>query len=164
MFRLNNNFKFKLKCFIQFSKLKNFSTNNLKFNKSETVKLSYNSYETTNTKTESHPLVVMHGLFGSKQNWKSLCKAIQQKSNPYRKVIAVDARNHGESPHTDQHSYELMAEDIHDLLKELNIPKATIMGHSMGGRAMMYFALKYVRNLHFCNKTKFKKKSYFSQN
>lgn len=146
MFRLNNNFKFKLKCFKQISELKNFSTNNQKLNKYETVKLSYNSYETTNTKSESYPLVVMHGLFGSKQNWKSLCKAIQQKANPYRKVIAVDARNHGESPHTEHHSYEHMAEDIYELLKELNIPKATIMGHSMGGRAMMYFALKYVRN------------------
>lgn len=56
----------------------------------------------------------------------------------------MDARNHGDSPHSAEHTYELMAEDVVALLKNLNIEKAAVMGHSMGGRAMMYLSLKYV--------------------
>lgn len=61
------------------------------------------------------------------------------------KVITVDARNHGDSPHTDRQSYELMSEDIKLLLESLDVTKASLIGHSMGGRAMMYFAIVYVR-------------------
>lgn len=66
-----------------------------------------------------------------------------QKTNPPRKIISIDARNHGESPHTSDHSYHLMSEDIAKFLKDRNIEKASVLGHSMGGRAMMYFALNY---------------------
>lgn len=59
-------------------------------------------------------------------------------------MIAVDARNHGESPHSPCHRYIDLAEDIRLLYQEHKIPKAVIIGHSMGGRAMMVFALKYV--------------------
>lgn len=118
-------------------------------NSSSAVDLSFNSYDNLKRKNEplAPPLIVIHGLFGSKQNWRSLCKAIQQKTEPYRQVIAVDARNHGESPHTEEHRYEDMIEDLVKLLKKNNINKAALLGHSMGGRVMMYFCLKYVRNL-----------------
>lgn len=56
----------------------------------------------------------------------------------------MDARNHGESPHTDQHTTQLMATDVAHLIKSLGIKRTALMGHSMGGRAMMYFALQYV--------------------
>lgn len=56
----------------------------------------------------------------------------------------MDARNHGESPHTPTHSYELMAEDIVALLQTLDVKNSVLMGHSMGGRCMAYVALKYV--------------------
>lgn len=59
-------------------------------------------------------------------------------------VITVDARNHGDSPHTATHSYEEMAKDLRDFLRGRNIEKSVLIGHSMGGRAMMCFALKYV--------------------
>lgn len=59
-------------------------------------------------------------------------------------VIAVDARNHGESPHSLEHRYVDLAEDINHFYKEHKITKAIVIGHSMGGRAMMAFALKYV--------------------
>lgn len=59
-------------------------------------------------------------------------------------IISVDARNHGESPHTPTHSYELMAEDVAELIRTLELEKATLIGHSMGGRCMAYVALKYV--------------------
>lgn len=61
------------------------------------------------------------------------------------KVYAVDARNHGESPHSPNHGYEDLAEDVRLFYDTHNIDKAIVLGHSMGGRTMMTFALKYVR-------------------
>lgn len=90
------------------------------------------------------PICIMHGLFGSKQNWSSLSKALAAKTQPQRQVITVDARNHGDSPHTQTHSYEEMADDVRDFLQSRGIARAAVIGHSMGGRAMMCFALKYV--------------------
>lgn len=72
-----------------------------------------------------------------------MCKAFAQKANPPRKIISIDARNHGDSPHTEQHSYEKMALDIKKFLEERKIEKAAVLGHSMGGRSMMLFALLY---------------------
>lgn len=62
-------------------------------------------------------------------------------------MFALDARNHGESPHSPRHRYIDLAEDIHLFCKEHKILKASVIGHSMGGRAMMMFALKYVNEL-----------------
>lgn len=107
------------------------------------VKLAYASYESTgSSEVAPTPLIINHGLFGSKSNWNSLCKVYQSKT--YRKVIAVDARNHGDSPHSNDHSYEHLAADLHELMKQLDLKKASFLGHSMGGRAVMYFALQYV--------------------
>jgi len=61
------------------------------------------------------------------------------------KVITVDARNHGDSPHTFEQSYQLMAEDVKFLMEDLGVKKASLIGHSMGGRTMMYLAIIYVR-------------------
>ncbi|XP_047349083.1 protein ABHD11 isoform X1 [Vespa velutina] len=109
----------------------------------EPVKLAYASYESMkeNSNVTIHPIVIMHGLFGSKNNWNSLSKAIHQKSQ--RKVIAVDARNHGDSPHSSEMSYKHMAKDIVQLLNDLELEKAILIGHSMGGSTMMYLALHY---------------------
>ncbi|KAF7406497.1 hypothetical protein HZH68_005866 [Vespula germanica] len=109
----------------------------------EPVKLAYASYESMkeNLNLTINPIVIMHGLFGSKNNWNSLSKAIHQNSQ--RKVIAVDARNHGDSPHSSKMSYKHMAQDIVQLLSDLEIKKAIVIGHSMGGSAMMYLALHY---------------------
>jgi len=109
----------------------------------DTIQMAYASYESTGETTDAPPLVIMHGLFGSKGNWNSLCKAYHKKTEPTRKIIAVDARNHGDSPHSMNHSYPHMAEDILAFLQHHKISKAALLGHSMGGRAVMYFALKY---------------------
>lgn len=61
------------------------------------------------------------------------------------KIITVDARNHGDSPHVANQTYQLMAEDIKFLMKDLGVNKASLIGHSMGGRAVMYLAVTYVR-------------------
>lgn len=62
-------------------------------------------------------------------------------------VIAVDARNHGDSPHSSDMSYKDMADDIIHLMQDLGLEKALLVGHSMGGSAMMYTALNYPRNV-----------------
>ncbi|KAF2894290.1 hypothetical protein ILUMI_11882 [Ignelater luminosus] len=110
-----------------------------------TINMSFASYESTQTPSGDmpSPLVIMHGLFGSKANWNSLCKAFHQKTSPQRKIISVDARNHGDSPHSNSHTYLDLAGDVKTLLHQLHIKKAAVLGHSMGGRAMMYFALRH---------------------
>ncbi|KAI4454903.1 alpha/beta hydrolase family [Holotrichia oblita] len=111
--------------------------------KIDPVDLAYASFESTDIGYGPTPVVIMHGLLGSKNNWNSLSKAFHQKTIPQRKIVAVDARNHGDSPHTVHHTYNHLVEDIKQLLERLKIPKACLLGHSMGGRAMMLFALKY---------------------
>lgn len=110
----------------------------------EPIKMSYATFENTTILNQTDPLIVMHGLLGSKSNWKSLCKVIQKRSSPQRTVIAVDARNHGESQHNENHTYAHLAADIRALYDQLGIKKAALLGHSMGGRAVMLFTLKYV--------------------
>jgi esterase len=85
------------------------------------------------------PLLILHGLFGSSDNWKSIAKLLSQ----HYWVITVDLRNHGLSFHADAMSYELMAEDINNLLSELNITKAVFIGHSMGGKVVMKLGLLF---------------------
>nr|XP_045623947.1 protein ABHD11-like [Procambarus clarkii] len=106
------------------------------------VSMAYTSLQQTVPEkiSKEPPIIIMHGLMGSKTNWKSLGKVINAKTG--RHVYTVDARNHGDSPHTSQHCYPLLAEDILFFLDEHRIPKAVLVGHSMGGRAVMSVALK----------------------
>jgi len=83
------------------------------------------------------PLVILHGLFGSSANWGSMAKRLAES---YR-VITADLRNHGASPHAETMTYEEMAEDILALLNETNVEKAILLGHSLGGKTAMTFAL-----------------------
>uniref|UniRef100_A0A2M4CI18 sn-1-specific diacylglycerol lipase ABHD11 n=1 Tax=Anopheles darlingi TaxID=43151 RepID=A0A2M4CI18_ANODA len=106
------------------------------------VPLAFSRYE-NNGGDDAHPVLILHGLFGSKSNWNSLAKAFHKNTKPVRKIYAIDARNHGDSPHSDQHSYEHMVEDMVALYKSIGIERASIIGHSMGGRAMMLLALRY---------------------
>ncbi|KAK4313761.1 hypothetical protein Pmani_014917 [Petrolisthes manimaculis] len=105
------------------------------------VSMAYTSFQSTRPEQANQlsPIIIMHGLMGSKINWKSMGKAINLKTG--RQVYTVDARNHGDSPHTDHHSYPLLAEDLLFFLHEHNLPQAVLMGHSMGGRAVMAAAL-----------------------
>ena len=88
---------------------------------------------------EGEPLVILHGLFGSLDNWMTLGKKWAED----RQVILVDQRNHGNSFHADEFNYQLMAQDLQKLLSHLKITKATILGHSMGGKTAMQFAIQY---------------------
>lgn len=109
---------------------------------SQPVQMSYSHFETQ--QATAPPLLIMHGLFGSKANWNSLCKAFIKQLNPQRNVISVDARNHGDSAHNEAHTYHDLVEDIKFLMDDLNVGRASLLGHSMGGRAVMLCALKYV--------------------
>ena len=82
------------------------------------------------------PLVVLHGLLGSSDNWQTL--GLQWAA--HRPVILVDQRNHGRSPHHPSHGYPDMVIDLLDTLDLLGVPRADILGHSMGGKTAMHFA------------------------
>jgi len=83
------------------------------------------------------PLIVLHGLFGSARNFGSVQKEIARQ----RRVIALDMRNHGASPHDADMHYTSMAEDVLETLRHLNALPAVVLGHSMGGKAAMMLAL-----------------------
>lgn len=85
------------------------------------------------------PLLILHGLFGSSDNWQTLGRLFAED----RQVILVDQRNHGRSFHRPEMDYSIMAEDLRLLLNELGIKRAHILGHSMGGKTVMRFAMKH---------------------
>jgi pimeloyl-ACP methyl ester carboxylesterase len=87
---------------------------------------------------QGKPLVILHGLFGSSKNWITNGKFLSQ----HRRVIALDLRNHGDSPHSDSHSLRDLVEDLKEFVDTLDeVPD--IMGHSMGGMTAAMFSLLY---------------------
>ncbi|XP_074466229.1 sn-1-specific diacylglycerol lipase ABHD11 isoform X2 [Sebastes fasciatus] len=97
------------------------------------------TYDVFDGKGEGTPLVFLHGLFGSKSNFHSIAKSLVQRTG--RKVLTVDARNHGNSPHSPELTYEAMTDDLKHLLAQLRIEKCVLVGHSMGGKTAMTTAL-----------------------
>ncbi|XP_048022766.1 protein ABHD11 isoform X2 [Megalobrama amblycephala] len=97
------------------------------------------TYDVFDGKVDSTPLVFLHGLFGSKSNFHSIAKSLVQRTG--RKVLTVDARNHGKSPHSPVLTYEAMTSDLTHLLGQLHIGKCVLIGHSMGGKVAMTTAL-----------------------
>ena len=92
------------------------------------------------------PIIIAHGLYGMSDNWLNIAKNL---SETYE-VHLLDLRNHGNSPHSDEHSYPLMAQDIAEYMDNNSIYTASLIGHSMGGKAVMQFAFdfpQYVENL-----------------
>ncbi|XP_036027388.1 protein ABHD11 [Onychomys torridus] len=85
-------------------------------------------------------IVFLHGLFGSKTNFNSIAKAMVQRTG--RRVLTVDARNHGDSPHSPDASYEAMSQDLQGLLPQLGLVPCVLVGHSMGGKTAMLLALQ----------------------
>lgn len=85
------------------------------------------------------PLIILHGLLGLSDNWVSIGKLLALNYN----VIIPDLRNHGQSPHSSNFNYNNMAEDIVELMDDLELNSAVIMGHSMGGKVAMQFALQH---------------------
>lgn len=97
------------------------------------MKLAYKEFG------EGKPMVILHGLFGFSDNWVTHAK----KFSSYFRVITVDLRNHGYSPWSDDFSYQLMVDDVKELLDDLGISKCILIGHSMGGKVAMLFSQQY---------------------
>lgn len=85
------------------------------------------------------PLVILHGLYGSSDNWVTIAKKL---GNTFT-VYLPDQRNHGQSPHSDLHDYDSMRDDLYELVKDLGISKFFLAGHSMGGKTAAAFAIKW---------------------
>ncbi len=88
---------------------------------------------------EGNPLLILHGYFGNGDNWKS----ITIKLSDTFQVHLIDQRNHGRSFHSDEFDYELMVEDLHNYIKHHQLEKVHLLGHSMGGKTAMLFAVEY---------------------
>jgi esterase len=88
---------------------------------------------------EGPPLIILHGLYGSSDNWITIAKKI---SSIYT-VILPDQRNHGESPHSEVHDYESMSNDLHELAETLGLKRFFLAGHSMGGKTATLYAVKW---------------------
>ena len=89
---------------------------------------------------EGQPLIILHGLFGSSDNWQTLGKYFAEQGLA---VYLVDQRNHGRSPHSEEWSYRVMTDDLLELIEEEKLEKPIIMGHSMGGKTAMQFAVDH---------------------
>jgi pimeloyl-ACP methyl ester carboxylesterase len=93
------------------------------------MNLNYREYGT------GQPLIILHGLFGSSDNWQSLGKRL----SPYFHVYLIDQRNHGRSGHSNDHTYELMADDLDEFILEKDLEDIILLGHSMGGKTAMTY-------------------------
>ncbi|MDJ0860705.1 MAG: alpha/beta fold hydrolase [Gammaproteobacteria bacterium] len=85
------------------------------------------------------PLLVLHGLFGSSANWGSMARSLADR----HRVLCLDLRNHGQSPHTADMSYRVMAEDVERFMDDHGVDRAALLGHSLGGKTAMMLALTH---------------------
>lgn len=97
------------------------------------MKLNYKEFG------QGDPIIILHGLFGTLDNWQTIAKQLAQDYSVY----IIDQRNHGRSPHADEFNYKVMAEDLQVFMEDNWIHQARIIGHSMGGKTAMQFALDY---------------------
>lgn len=85
---------------------------------------------------EGDPVVIIHGLFGTLDNWQTIAKKLSKDFM----VFILDLRNHGRSPHSDDFNYQIMANDVQEFMENNWIYKANVIGHSMGGKVAMQLA------------------------
>ncbi|MCY1720101.1 alpha/beta fold hydrolase [Prolixibacteraceae bacterium Z1-6] len=85
------------------------------------------------------PIVVIHGLYGSSDNWINIGKHLAKKHTVY----LLDQRNHGRSPFADSHTYNDLRNDLEEFFEKHQIEKAILLGHSMGGKVAMWFAADF---------------------
>ncbi len=97
------------------------------------MKLNYRTFG------QGKPILIIHGLLGMSDNWIMPAKEIAKSYQ----VILPDLRNHGNSPHSDEFSLQLMADDIVELIASLRLDSVMILGHSLGGRIAMSVALQH---------------------
>jgi pimeloyl-ACP methyl ester carboxylesterase len=88
---------------------------------------------------EGKPLLILHGFLGSLDNWQSVAKELAASYQ----VFILDIRNHGKSFHDPKHDYASMVVDVRYFIDQLGLSEVSLIGHSMGGKIAMSFALKY---------------------
>jgi len=97
------------------------------------MKLNYKQYGS------GPPLIILHGLLGSLDNWHTLAKKFGEEYSVY----TIDQRNHGKSPNSEHLSYHLMADDLYEFMQDQQLTSARFIGHSMGAKTAMQFALNH---------------------
>jgi esterase len=88
---------------------------------------------------QGQPFLILHGLFGSLDNWSTISKEFAKNFE----VFIIDQRNHGQSPHSEEWNYDAMADDLMVFIKDHQLKNVILLGHSMGGKTAMLFALKH---------------------
>lgn len=89
-------------------------------------------------KGNGSPLIIIHGLLGSSDNWLTLSKSFADDFAAYM----IDLRNHGRSPHSGEFSVDAMLEDLLEFMNDQQLDTAIILGHSLGGWVAMNFAVR----------------------
>ena len=89
---------------------------------------------------EGQPLIILHGFLGMSDNWKTLGNRFAEQNF---QVHLVDQRNHGRSFHSDMFNYDVLADDLKRYIEHHKLSKVIILGHSMGGKTAMMFAVTY---------------------
>lgn len=102
------------------------------------MKLNYKQLSTA-----GEPLLILHGLFGSLDNWMTLGRRWSEQFQ----VFLIDQRNHGRSPHTDTHSYPEMADDLAAFVQAHGLGTVNLLGHSMGGKTIMEYATQHAETI-----------------
>ncbi|MBN1251441.1 MAG: alpha/beta fold hydrolase [Bacteroidales bacterium] len=89
------------------------------------------------------PIVIVHGLFGSSDNWLNIAKEL---SNNFE-VYIIDQRNHGKSPHNEEFNYDILVSDLLEFMDNQNLISVILIGHSLGGKTVMHFAKSYPKRI-----------------
>lgn len=97
------------------------------------MKLFYRTYG------EGQPVIILHGIFGISDNWVTIGRRLAEKFE----VFILDQRNHGQSPHSDTFNYFSMVEDLYEFIEDHQLTNPILIGHSMGGKVAMNFALEH---------------------
>jgi pimeloyl-ACP methyl ester carboxylesterase len=92
---------------------------------------------------QGQPIVILHGIFGSSDNWLTQARILSEHYH----VFSLDLRNHGQSPHDDQFDYPAMVSDLEAFIDSHQLHNPIVIGHSMGGKVAMNFALAHPEKL-----------------
>jgi len=104
------------------------------------MQLTFNQFNTTeDSDTDRQTVLILHGLFGSKRNWQSIARQLSEDFQ----IFTLDLRNHGESGHHDDMTYQSMADDVFQFISERSLKDVSVVGHSMGGKVAMQMALQH---------------------
>jgi len=106
------------------------------------MQLAFNQFQSPrvseSSASDKQTILILHGLFGSKRNWQSIARQLGEKFQ----VFTLDLRNHGESEHHEDMTYQAMADDMFQFILEHSIKNVSVIGHSMGGKVAMQMALQ----------------------